>query len=60
MRLYDTLTRAKVASCRRRPGRSACTSAGRPSTSGSTSATRGPFVISMWLRALARAQRATR
>ena len=42
--------RAGWRSCRPRPGRSACTSAGRLSTSGSTSGTRVPFVISMWLR----------
>ena len=60
MRLYDTATRGLAGAARAARARSGCTSAARPSTSGSTSATRGPFVISMWLRALARAHRLRR
>ena len=55
MRLYSTLQRDEGRAPRAARARSGSTSAARPSTSGSTSATRGPFVISMWLRALARA-----
>ena len=41
MRLSDTLTKTKVRASAAARGRSACTSAGRPSTSARTSATRG-------------------
>ena len=41
MRALQTRSRGSSRSCRRRPARSACTSAARPSTSARTSATRG-------------------
>ena len=45
-----TRSRARSASCRRRRGRSGCTSAARPCTRASMSATRGPTILGTWLK----------
>ena len=55
-----TPARGRRTSCRPRPVRSACTSAGRPCTARIHVGNAVPFVIPLWLEALARAERATR
>ena len=49
VQIYDSFTRRKE-ELPAPPARSGCTSAGRRSTSASTSATRGPYVVFLWMR----------